>query len=125
MGVEGGVIHGVVVGCQLDIASGVGGEGARLRGLRGRSARLDAVLDDLRRVLLPFLVFLEQLRPSVSLCIFAPSIPAIKPTSCTGVPCERSGPSVPVIFAILAASSLTCSCCFMLGPTAPFLLSSE
>ena len=39
-------------------------------------------------------------------------------TSCTGVPWPRSGPSPPVIAAIFAASSLTCSCCCMLGPTA-------
>jgi len=33
------------------------------------------------------------------------------------VPWPRSGPSLPVIEAIFAASSLTCSCCCMLGPT--------
>ena len=39
-----------------------------------------------------------------------------KHTSCTGVPCSISGPPSPVIFPVVAASSLTCGSCSWLVP---------
>lgn len=51
-----------------------------------------------------------------------PRVP--KRTSCTGVPCERSGGVSPVILPISAASSLTCPSCPWFGPAGVGFFSS-
>lgn len=124
VGGDQGVVKRVgIVGMQLLQAAGQSGKGARLRGLGVRGACLDAVLEHLGSVFLRRLVFLEQLQ-HVSLTRPSCFCTLGKPTSCTGVPCSRSGPCPPWIFAILATSSLMCSCWFVLGPAPPLCFGS-